>query len=513
MYKPLTLEKTNKEVEKMNKTLWLDFSKKSNYPKLDKNLDVDILIIGGGICGILLAYHLQKYFDKIVIVDQNKLYHNTTGHTTGKVTSQHGYIYYDLINMHSKTIAKEYYKANQLAVNYLKELITNEQIDCDMEIVNATLFAMDDNELQMLKNEEQAYQMLEIPYLKETITIGTNNYQALKIPNQIAFNVVKFLDHILAKLDEQKVSIYENTKIKKTITQLEPLAVTTEGFIIKAKQMISASHYPVYRGFNFYFTKLIPSISYVVVGKAIDTLNLDNEIFINIANPARSIRYGYKDNEKYIILAGNSRDSSKMNDFEEEINDLKQFGKDHLQITEYLYEWYTQDYQVCDLIPFIGRIKNTNIYMAAGFNKWGLSHSVLASLILTDLIVNGYVKYEDIFNPNRKLLLSKTLKYNLKMIKTYISSKLDNQIKDIEIGPNEGKIAKIDGRKYGIFKDSNHKIYLVKPTCPHMGCSLLYNNVSKTFDCPCHGSRFKYDGTCIDGPSNKSLSCFIFEGE
>ena len=169
--------------------------------------------------------------------------------------------------------------------------------------------------------------------------------------------MVKFLDHILAKLDEQKVSIYENTKIKKTITQLEPLAVTTEGFIIKAKQMISASHYPVYRGFNFYFTKLIPSISYVVVGKAIDTLNLDNEIFINIANPARSIRYGYKDNEKYIILAGNSRDSSKMNDFEEEINDLKQFGKDHLQITEYLYEWYTQDYQVCDLIPFIGRIK------------------------------------------------------------------------------------------------------------------------------------------------------------
>ena len=166
-----------------------------------------------------------------------------------------------------------------------------------------------------------------------------------------------------------------------------------------------------------------------------------------------------------------------------------------------------------DYIPFIGRIKDTNMYMATGFNKWGMSHSILASLMITDLIVKGGTKYQDLFNPSRKVLFAKTLSYNLKMVKTFVKTKLINQIKNIELKQNEGKIDRINGKKYGFFKDENNKIYIVKHVCPHLGCSLLYNNVSKTYDCACHGSRFKYDGTCIDGPANKNLETYKLKGD
>lgn len=497
----------------MKKSFWLDCTNKKNFPKLQRNEHTEILIIGGGITGILLAYHLQNYFDNIILLEQNKLYHGTTGHTTAKVTAQHGYLYYDLINMHNTKIAKEYYEANQKAVDYLKELVTKEQIDCDLKICNATLYAMNEEEIKLLKNEEQAYQILGIPYLKEGANLGFKTSKSIKLEDQVSFNVVKFLDQILERIDNNKVKIYEHTKVKKTILGDKLQAITIDDFVVNAKQIINASHYPFYKSFNFYFTKLVPSISYAVVAKKNDNIKIDHEMFINVSKPVRSLRYIYQGDEEFILLAGNSRDTSDFSDFEQDLRDLKEFGRNHFQIDEYLYEWYTQDYQVTDYIPFIGRIKDTNMYMATGFNKWGMSHSILASLMITDLIVKGGTKYQDLFNPSRKVLFAKTLSYNLKMVKTFVKTKLINQIKNIELKQNEGKIDRINGKKYGFFKDENNKIYIVKPVCPHLGCSLLYNNVSKTYDCACHGSRFKYDGTCIDGPANKNLETYKLKGD
>ena len=169
---------------------------------------------------------------------------------------------------------------------------------------------MNEEELKLLKNEEQAYQILGIPYLKEGANLGFKTSKSIKLEDQVSFNVVKFLDQILERIDNNKVKIYEHTKVKKTILGDKLQAITIDDFVVNAKQIINASHYPFYKSFNFYFTKLVPSISYAVVAKKNDNIKIDHEMFINVSKPVRSLRYIYQGDEEFILLAGNSRDTS-----------------------------------------------------------------------------------------------------------------------------------------------------------------------------------------------------------
>lgn len=488
----------------MNKSFWLDFSKKKSFPKLTENKETDILIIGGGISGILLANELVKYFNKIILVEQHELYHGTTGYTTAKVTYQHGYIYHDLINKHGVQRAREYYLANKMALEYFLEIVKTNNIDCDLEIVDAILYALNENEKNDLNNEKKAYEKLGITYEEGDANLVFETWGALKIKNQASFNVVKFLDYLLENLDYTKIEIYENTKIKETLDLTKPIAITLDNQKIKAKIIINASHYPFYKKFNFFFMKLIPSISYALVGDKSE-LVFPKGIYINTSNPTRSIRYVKKDNEELILLVGNSRDSHEIKDFQTEMSNLKYFGIEELGMQDFIYEWYTQDYQVPDLIPLIGRIGQSNMYLATGFNKWGMSSSFLSAIIIRDIIVKGMHKFEDAFSPKRNFFNIETIGYNFKMIKTFFKTKIINLVKDNNLSLNEGAIVNIRGKKYGMYLDESGKLYIVNPICPHMRCTLLFNNVSKTYDCPCHGSRFSYDGKCIDGPSKKNL--------
>lgn len=486
-------------------SFWLEFSKKKEYPKLTENHETDILIIGGGITGILCAYELSKHYQNIVLVEQNELYHSTTGFTTGKITYQHGYWYANLLKDKGLEKAKNYYESNKKALEYIVNQINENNIDCDLEIADAILYARNKEEYLELRKEREAYQKIGIPhYWEEGQMLPFHTYACLKVPNQASFNIVKYLDYILDQINH--VTIFENTKVAETIDNSQDVyALTTDNYKIKAKYIINASHYPFYKGFNFYFMKVYPSIAYVTVSTLPEKNTIPSGLYINSIPPVCSIRYVVRDQEKYLMLAGESRDANQIDDFEKELSSLKSLGEKELGITEYLYEWYNQDYESTDQIPLIGQIKSSHSYMASAYKKWGITTSVLASLMLCDLITKGKSKYQELFSPNRCWFTFKSIKYNLKMGKTFFKTKLLKAILDRKLKKDEGSIVKINNKKYGVYIDKEGKAYVVKPICPHMTCTLLFNNVSKTYDCPCHGSRFQYDGKCIDGPSPRDL--------
>lgn len=482
---------------------WLKDSQKKTYPRLEKNLNVDILIVGGGITGILCAYQLAKQNKyRIALVEKNRLYHSTTGFTTGKVTVQHDDIYHQLIKNKGETIARAYYQANSEAVQGLKKIVEEENIDCDWVDTKAILYAFSEEEAKRLQREQNAYDTLGIPYEwldKETLPFQTLG--GLAVPDQGVFHIVRFLDGILNNLN---VDIYEKTKIIKTNpTEKGAVAETADHYKISAKYIVLATHYPIYKRFNFYFTKIKPTCSYVAIAHEF-AIKPENA-YINLIDPVLSIRFLDSADPK-LMVAGFGHDVKNYYSYLDQIHKLIAMATERLGAKDFTEEWYNQDYESMDMVPLIGKITDAPLYLATGFRKWGITSAFVASLIIKDLIEGINNQYAYLYDPNRNKNTFKTVCYNFAMLSTVIKTKLLTVPKSIKINPGNGRIIQHKGSKIGLYIDQNGKTYSVKPICTHLGCTLRFNNVTKTYECPCHGSRFNYDGTSLDGPAVRNLT-------
>lgn len=486
-----------------NNSFWRETNSRSNFIKLTENINTDILIIGAGITGLAVAYELLNYSKDIVIVDQNKIYQNTTSSTTAKVTAQHGYIYHKLIKMHGLKKAKAYYNFNAIGLKRIIDIVEKEKIKCDLNIVNSYLFSLSDLENSNIKREEIAYKRLNINYYHENISYNITKNKALKINNQANFNITKYLNELTNILEKENVRFFENTKIITTNNDSNLYALTEDNLYINANKIIICSHYPIYKSVNFYFLKMIPQISYAVVGEINQDFEDANYINTDKDN-IFALRFLNINNKKHLIISGQTHEAKKFISYDENINKLKEFGTKHFGINKYIYSWTGQDYHSTDNIPYIGRV-DKNIYLAVGFNEWGMSTSHAASILIRDLIVENYHPYEHVFNPKRSKPTFKLLAYNATMLNTLIKTRIIKSPKDIIIKPNNGIVIRLNNTPVGIFKDENNKLFVLKAICPHLRCGLRFNNVDKTFDCKCHGSRFTYTGKKIDGPAKSDL--------
>ncbi len=440
------------------KSCWLFDETKNKYPSLEGLIDTDILIIGGGISGISLAYELKDINKKIILVEQNELYHGASGYTTGKITFQHSFIYQELIKKFGPSKAKMYFDANREALSHILEIINQHQLKCDLVISDNYLF--DSQNKLKYEKEKLAYDSLDISYKEELIFKN----KALKVENQAVFNIVKYLDGLLKILDKcDNVKIFEHSKVLKTKFLNKGNFALGEKFNIKAKIIIFACGYPCYKNFNFFFLKLKPVISFVTECKTCQ------KITSSVMDYASNVFSFRPYNEDSALFSGESIDSAKLKSYRE-INNLK------TRINEYFPEalekrsWLNQDYQVLDKVPLIGRLKK-DVYLMTGYNKWGITNSVFASRMIKELIINNYSPYEKLFSPKRSINIFEYLSYICENIYSFVKSKI-----------------KYHGKK-----------------CTHLHCNLRQNPIDKTFDCPCHGTRYRMDGIVITGPAKKNI--------
>lgn len=428
-------------------SLWSATSDLPSFPTLQGNTKTDVLIIGGGLAGILCAYELKQRGIDYILVEADKICSGITKNTTAKITSQHGFIYDKITKKFGAENAQKYLQANENAVKKYAKLCKN--IDCDFHEKDNIVYCVDNYkkvEKELLALQNIGYKT-QIEY-KLPVPIGIAG--AIRFKNQAQFNPLKFVSHI-----SKDLNIYENTKV---IEIRDNVAITNQG-TIKAEVFIVATHFPFMNKHGAYFVKMYQHRSYVI---AIDRKNDIDGMYVDEAKKGMSFRNA---NDLFLIGGGDHRTGKQGGSY----NELRQFAKTYYPENHEVYHWATQDCMTLDSVAYIGEYsKNTpNIYVATGFNKWGMTTSMVASEILCDIISGKKNDYADLFSPQRSMLTP-------------------------QLPLNVGESV------LGLIAPSTKR-------CPHLGCALKWNSAERTWDCPCHGSRFTEKGQLIDNPATDDL--------
>ncbi len=428
-------------------SVWNANTKLPEFPEPEKDIKTDILIIGGGIAGILTAYFLHQNGVKYILVEKDRICSGTTRNTTSKITFQYGLNYQKIFRSSSVETAQKYLNANKTAFDKYTEMCRN--IECDYETKDNYVYSVNDR--RTLENEINI--LSRIGYkadLCESLPIPIKTVGAVKFPKQAQFNPLKFISAIVDGLN-----IYENTFVREMIGT----TAVTDKCRIRADKVIVTTHFPFINKHGSYFLKLYQHRSYVI---ALENAQYINGMYVDENHKGMSFRnYG----DLLFVGGGGHRTGEKGGNW----NELHNFVKLHYPNAKEKYYWSAQDCMSLDGIPYIGKYsRNTpNLYVAGGFNKWGMTGAMVSAMILSDMVVGRRNEYEDIFSPSRSIIKP-------------------------QLFINSGKAIK-------------NLFTLTTKRCPHMGCALKWNSAEHSWDCACHGSRFSDKGKVLDNPANGDL--------
>ena len=500
----------------MNKSLWIQDSGKTEFTQLVKAENADVCIIGGGITGAVTAYLLGQQGKKVILLEKNKVGMGVTAYSTAKLTSQHGLFYKYLKDMNGIEFARRYLKANEEGISLAKKIIREEDIDCEFESKDAYVFAADESELEKVYEEVNVLNEIgyDAEFVKDINIPVEKALGAIRFKNQGQFNARKYTVELLKVATEYGVKVFEDSKVINIKAEKGAYVISTEKSAVFAKDVVIATHYPIKNFPGMYFTKMYQDKSYVI---AVDLNNEENKykidgMYLQSHDPVLSFRTAKYNNKELLIVAGCGHKTGKAKGrIEDSYANLENYIKNYCPNCKTIFRWSTEDCISLDKVAYIGRFSNflPNVYVATGYKKWGMSTAHVAGKIIADLITEGKSEYEDIFRANRFEPV-KNIKEFGNIIKESTYSLIVNKIKhsnlkfsDIKLG--DGGIIEIDGEKIGIYKRDDGKVFAVKPVCKHLGCLLSWNNLEKTWDCPCHGSRYDYEGNIITEPTVRGL--------
>ena len=476
------------------------WSKTCEIPKrlpLDSDIEADVAVIGGGMAGILTAYQLECAGVRTVVLEAGQIGGGQTRNTTAKITSQHGMFCHDFIEKKGRDAAGQYVRANQAAVEEYKRIVEEERIDCDLEEKDSYVYSRDEKKL---KDEAEAAAELGIEASFEPcIEIPVSCSGAVRFARQAQFHPLKFIRALAEKL-----TIYEDTPVK----EVGEHTVKTPCGSVRAEKIVFATHYPFVNFPGMYFTRMHQERSYVL---ALEDTEPINGMYIGDGKDTLSFRQF----DRYLLFGGEGHRTGENKEGGKyeggSYAGLREAaGKLYPQSREAAF-WSAQDCITADNVPFIGRYASDrpDWFVATGFQKWGMTSSMVSAMIIRDMICGTENPWAEVFSPSRFSAeeIPQIMKDSGKAVKGL--TKRFFHIPDetsARLAPGHGAVVETESGKAGVYKTEDQKIYTVDIVCPHLGCELVWNPDEKTWDCPCHGSRFNYKGNLIEGPAQEGIT-------
>ena len=421
--------------------------------------EYDVIVVGAGMAGLLTAYYLQEQGKKVLVIEAGEVASGQTGRTTAKITSQHGLKYSKLIETVGIDKARLYARANETAIKEYEKLIQKKGIECQFERAPAYLYTLKDAEV--LKKEAKAAAFLGIDafFTKETeLPFAVSG--AVCFRHQAQFSALEFVEHISAELD-----IMTHTQVMKIWGD----KVITKNFVMTADKIIVATHYPLQNVPGFYFLRQHQERSYVL---ALSGCQKMRGMYLGIDKEGLSFRQ-----LNGMLLLGGSSCRTGKNVVGGAYDFLRQEAKKYFPESKEENHWAAQDCMPHDGIPFIGKysIFTPNLYVISGFQKWGMTTSMVAAMILRDELCGIQNPYAKLFSPQR----------------LHVKAGMNDLLIDVGVSVR------------GLW---NGWLHGKQKRCYHMGCRLMWNPEEESWDCPCHGSRFDQEGRLLDNPAKKDMN-------
>ena len=475
-----------------NYSIWKEGVQLPEFEPLDKNIEVDVLIIGGGMTGINTLYQLTDSPLKVVLVEQNKLGMGVTVNSTGKLTYLQDSLYEKISKNCNKEGASKYLASQREAIDLAVDIIKKEKIDCNLLKAPSYVFAGNEEEVKKLDELKKFLEDNQIQVIEGKRDL-IEYQKMIGVEDTYIFHPLKYLQGLVSKID--KKNIYENTAIQK-MEKIDDgyLCLTNHDCEIKAKLVVIASHYPYFNLPFLFPIKGSLEKSYLSASKYKE----DNISLIKYSMPIISMR----SHLDYLLYLSNSHQISSKVDDKEHYDELRKKVSDLGLEPEFM--WSNTDIMTNDGLPYIGRIDD-KLLLGTGYNTWGMTNGIMAGKILADIILEKENDYIDLFQPQRMNLgmVSGALADGYYSVSGIVNGMVHQQEKV--------RYDKVGGKEIAIYEDEKGK-HQVYTKCPHMGCRLVFNEIEKTWDCPCHASRFDIDGKCISGPSNSDIGVYQDEG-
>ena len=482
-------------------SLWLDRAPAVEYPTLDGEREFDVAVLGAGIAGLSIALDLAESGMRVGVLEAGRIASGASGNSTAKISSLHALTYAELERKQDAAIARAYGEANQAGLETIVRRVDELEIECDLERRDNYTYSLDASEVRSLRDEVEAAKRAGLPasFVTET-ELPFAVAGAVRFSDQAQFDPVPYLRALAARLLELGGEVFEQSPAI-GVSDGKPCEVRLRGGqTVRAAHVVVATHFP-FLDRGLYFARMHPERSYVLAARS---PGAPRGMYLSTESPAHSIRQIPDPGGELLMVGGESHKTGQA-DSADRFRSLAAWAEETFGIDEFDYRWATQDPIPADQVPMIGKLHpfTERLLVATGFRKWGFAIGAAAGQMLRDRITGTENPWSSAFDPSRlrpRASAASLAKENANVGMHFVADRFQHGSAE-ELGPGEGAVVGSGMRQRAAYRDESGELIELSARCTHLGCIVRWNSGERSWDCPCHGSRFATDGTVLEGPA------------
>lgn len=494
-------------------SIWMATANTPSQSRLRENIRTDVCIIGAGIAGLSTAYLLGREGRSVVVLDDGLIGGGMTGRTTAHLTNAYDDRYVEIEKIHGAEAARLTADSHTAAIERINAIVTREKIDCDFEWLDGFLFARTPDDVQLLDDELAAAHRAGLVGVEKVSRAPIDSFDtgpALRFPRQAQFHPLEYLAGLTRAILRDGGRMFGETHATKIEGGTPARIETSHGPVVTSDVVVVATNTPVNDRVAIH-TKQAPYVTYVI-GVRVPRGSITRALYWDTGDPYHYVRLQTENEHDVLIVGGEDHKTGQANDGNERFQRLEQWTRERFpQAGEVEFHWSGQVMEPVDGLAFIGRnpLDDENVFIATGDSGQGMTHGTIAGMLLTDLIQDRKNSWEDLYNPSRVRMkaLPEYASENINVAEQYTDYVTAGDVKsEAEIKPCEGAILREGVSKLAVYRDQAGTVHKRSAVCPHLGCIVSWNSTERTWDCPCHGSRFSAEGKVYQGPANSDLS-------